>query len=360
MKSILRIIPLAFLFLVACEKDETMMTIRTDIAAPAITSQADGFTKTITEASLGDAIKFQWSPADYGVDTEITYTLQMDSSGRGFANPVVLGTTTTDTLVIKLSDLNDKLLNTLGVTPNVASAIELRVTAAMHNNKYPEVSEVIHIQLTPWATQIKYPAVLYIPGGYQQSGGDPSKADALTLYTLPGTDSLKVYEGYVTIPGSTWIKFTTVANWGGTNYGSGGSGILSPDGNAGGIDVPAAGYYKIRVDIAGLTYSITRIDSWGVVGDATPGSWFDSTPMTYNAATKTWSVTVNLVNGALKFRANNGWDVNYGPVNSNVLAGILTQTDAGIGIPASGSYTVTADFSRSKAPFVYTYSIVKN
>jgi hypothetical protein len=82
--------------------------------------------------------------------------------------------------------------------------------------------------------------------------------------------------------------------------------------------------------------------------------------MDYNAATQTWSKTADLVNGALKFRANNGWDVNYGPADSNSFSGNLIQTDASITISEDGNYTITIDLSRKTAPYEYTYSIVKN
>jgi hypothetical protein len=202
------------------------------------------------------------------------------------------------------------------------------------------------------------PATLWIPGGYQTSGGDPSQADAFVIYALPGTND-KIFEGYVSIAGPTWIKFTSAPDWGHTNYGSAGENILSVDGAAAGIDVPLAGYYRVQVNIEALTYRLDKIDGWGLIGTATPGSWDNSTPMTYDATTKTWSKTVNLVNGALKFRANNGWDISYGPA-SDQLQGTLTSTDAAISIGEPGSYTVRVDFTRASAPYLYTYTVSKN
>ncbi|MBT1687369.1 SusF/SusE family outer membrane protein [Dawidia soli] len=202
------------------------------------------------------------------------------------------------------------------------------------------------------------PTTLWVPGGYQASGGDPSQPDALTLYALPGTND-KIFEGYVNIPAPTWIKFTSAPDWGHVNYGSAGANVLSTDGAAAGIDVSQTGYYRVLVNIEALTYDLKKIDTWGLIGTATPGGWDSSTPMTYDAASKTWSKTVNLVNGALKFRANNGWEVNYGPA-SDQLQGTLTTTDAAITISEPGSYTVRVDFTRSAAPYLYTYTVLKN
>jgi hypothetical protein len=97
-----------------------------------------------------------------------------------------------------------------------------------------------------------------------------------------------------------------------------------------------------------------------LIGTATPGNWDSSTDMTFDPETGLWSKTLDLVNGALKFRANNAWDVNYGPKDSNALEGELIGTDAAISIPSNGNYTVTIDMSRSGDGHKYTYTVVKN
>jgi len=126
-----------------------------------------------------------------------------------------------------------------------------------------------------------------------------------------------------------------------------------------------AGVYKFNVNVNTLAYSAVLINSMGMVGPATlNGSndgWNQSVAMSYNQANDVWSATINLAPGALKFRANNEWTINYGPADSNSLTGALIFDDPGsINITESGSYTVILDFSRSEAPYKYTYSIVKN
>jgi hypothetical protein len=558
------------IFILSCEKDETMITISSDPKPASLTSVTNGFAKSISKDNLSEVMKFEWSNADYGVNTQITYVLQMDSAGKSFVNPVVLGTTQSNTISLSLEELNNKLLNELKVRGGIDAALELRVISSI-NNQFAEISPAVSITVktlklfdinnppTLWVpggyqgwdpatapviygtsetefegfvyinagtgfkftsapdwTHINYgdsgtpgvlttdglangmsasepgyyrfkvnvqdltyemykvtnfgligtatsgswdnstpmtynestgvwsatadlvsgalkfrannswdvnygpedpnamngklittdgaitisepgnytitldftkshtghhyqytvvknvvvptPAKLWIPGGFQSSGGNPSESDAFVIYTVPDTDD-KIFEGYFTIPSATWIKFTTAADWSHTNYGSTGdavtengttSGTLTDDGTAPGIDVSSGGYYKIVVNTADMTYSLTKIESWGLIGTATPGSWDNSTPMVYDATTKKWSKTVDLVNGALKFRANNAWSVNYGPEDSNLFAGVLIQTDAAITISEAGSYTVTIDLSRSAPPFAYTYTVTKN
>jgi hypothetical protein len=124
--------------------------------------------------------------------------------------------------------------------------------------------------------------------------------------------------------------------------------------------VDEAGYHRFKVDIANLTYEIYPVESFGVIGTATPGSWDNSTAMEYDVDNGTWSVTLDLAAGALKFRANNSWDVNYGPEDSNALTGKLISTDAAITISENGNYTVTIDMSRSNDAHTYTYVVTKN
>jgi len=542
---------LSLCVLFSCEDDKDVVTIDTNAEPAVITSLSSDLTKIITSEKLSEKITFEWEKADYGVNTEVVYTVQIDSKCGTFESFVELGKTSADSLTLTLETLNSKLLDELAVASHQLADVQVRIVSTV-NNKLPAISDTVQFQITPWSdkpvalwllggnwnakdapsiyvegessfegyvyfddeapfklatspicaqttygdfggklssgasgnilvdsgyyrlqadtenltyslvkinswgmigsstpggwntsTPMEYneandvwkgeveltngalkfrandnwdinfgpadinsfqgtliqtndavdiaepgtysvtldfsksetpyeyvytvekisdvaePAKLWIPGGYQASGGDPSQPDALTIFSVAGSND-KVFEGYVTIPSSTWIKFTNAPDWGHINYGSGGDGILTTDGAAGGIDIPTAGYYKISVDIENLTYSLVKVDSWGLVGDATPGSWFDSTPMDYDATTKTWSKTVNLINGALKFRANNAWSLNYGPADSNSFVGTLIQTDAAISIPEAGSYTVTIDLSRLSAPYQYTYSVVKN
>ena len=99
-------------------------------------------------------------------------------------------------------------------------------------------------------------------------------------------------------------------------------------------------------------FSFLKTD-WGVIGTATPNGWNSDTPLTYNDLAKTWNVTLDLVAGEIKFRANGSWDLNYGDDGPD---GFLDQDGATIVVNAAGSYTITLDFSIPE----YRYTIVKN
>jgi len=111
--------------------------------------------------------------------------------------------------------------------------------------------------------------------------------------------------------------------------------------NAGGdnIAISVESDYAISLDLShpnAYTYAANR---WGVIGDATPGGWDNDTNLTWDATKKVFTITVNLKSaGSFKFRANDGWDLNYG--------GALTALTPGgdnIGVPSDGNYTITFD-----------------
>jgi hypothetical protein len=58
--------------------------------------------------------------------------------------------------------------------------------------------------------------------------------------------------------------------------------------------------------------------------------------MSWDATAKAFKITLDLGVGAIKFRANDAWDLNYG---GDIAA--LTQGGGDIAIAAAGNYTIT-------------------
>lgn len=167
---------------------------------------------------------------------------------------------------------------------------------------------------------------LYVVGSHQ--GWSPETAPI--VYS---TDFMN-YEGYVYMPTGNEFKFTSERSWDGTNYGSGGEGLLSTDGGAGNLNVTNAGFYLLKANTATLTWSATNT-VWGLIGDATENEWASSTPMNLDTATGDWTVITTLKDGTFKFRANNEWEINlggditnltYGGDNIQVTAGVYKIT----------------------------------
>lgn len=134
------------------------------------------------------------------------------------------------------------------------------------------------------------------------------------------------------------FKFCSEPNWDGTNYGAT---FFSKEGDNI-IMTEEAGYYKVDVDLSAKTYILTPITTIGVIGDATEGGWDSDQDMTYvpyNSETKEpgyWEIKdINLTAGAIKFRANDAWDISWGgDINS------LTTNNGGNITVEAGIYNI--------------------
>ena len=127
------------------------------------------------------------------------------------------------------------------------------------------------------------------------------------------------------------FKFCTQPSWNGDNYGAG---LSTTGGNI--IISEPEGYYKVDVDLANSTMSLTAITRIGVIGDATVGGWGSDQAMTYNKTDRAWEINnIVLSNGSIKFRANNGWDINWG----GTVNKLTTDNGANIAVTA-GTYNI--------------------
>lgn len=90
---------------------------------------------------------------------------------------------------------------------------------------------------------------------------------------------------------------------------------------------------------------------WGIIGSATPTGWNSDTNLNYDLATKTYSITMDMIPGAYKFRLDDGWGTNYG--SSSATGGALVLNGSDIPITVAGSYLITADFNAK------TYTVKK-
>lgn len=149
--------------------------------------------------------------------------------------------------------------------------------------------------------------------------------------------TLQVFSLALSLVQNNEYKFRGTSDWS-INYGS-----SAADGttlNAGGdnIKVSTTGDYAITLDLShpnAYTYSANR---WGVIGGF--NNWGSSQAMTWDAANGVFTTTITTTadNSEFKFRANDGWDVNFGgSLNA------LTQGGDNLVIATAGTYTITLD-----------------
>lgn len=181
---------------------------------------------------------------------------------------------------------------------------------------------IVTFDANTWTYTVSSP-VLYLAGdanGWKQT--EP----------LASTDGTNFWGfGYLNNNG---FKFSTQTDWDGTNYGAG----FSTAADAANISLPEGneeGFYKIVLNLDAKTMELTPITTIGIIGDATPSGWDASTPMTYSKADGAWVINdAKLKDGELKFRANDGWDINWGGTPD-----ALTQNGANIKV-SEGTYDI--------------------
>ncbi len=124
-------------------------------------------------------------------------------------------------------------------------------------------------------------------------------------------------------------------NWGGSDFPVG-------IGEQNGADIPVSvsGLYTVTLNTQTGAYLFSLPSDIGIIGSATPGGWGYDTNMFQDAVdTNEYHITLRLVAGAAKFRANDGWAVNWG--STSFPSGIGTQGGMDIPIAIPGNYDIT-------------------
>lgn len=352
------------LLLASCKKEDDGFFIKEGSFSSGLTASSDNITLAAAQENA-TAVAFSWGKANFGEKPVIRYTLQLDvpsdtSGANGWANAknyTVDNGLSAYSFIVK--DLNN-ILNTMGLPAGAASSIVFRVKADVPQNTgavssiAPAYSNTVPVSITSYATS------LHIPGEYQ--GWNPGTAPLLNpVAGRPG-----MYEGYVYMPGTgiKYFKYTNAPDWDHINYGDGGNGSFSTDGNAGGLNVPDGGYYELTADLNTNKWTATKT-TWSIIGDATPGGWDNDTQMAYDEANQVWTITCNMTNaGSFKFRANNQWVIDFGLDNNTGRIEYADNPFFGyrdglwnLSVPEAGNYTITLDLHISQH---YTYTLHKN
>ncbi|MFD1185042.1 SusE domain-containing protein [Pontibacter rugosus] len=340
---------MASLVLMSCEKDEDMTILRVG-DAPVVSASVTDLALTQEEEGSA-AITFKWSPADYGYQAAVNYSIQYDVAGNEFAGAKEVAVANLTEKTFTVNEFN-ALAAKLKLPVGMASDMELRVKADISSEVTPLYSQPITVSVVPYLDIIEYTS-LYVPGLYQ--GWTPGSAPKVSSLQDNG-----VFEGYVymnTI--AEGFKFTSQPNWDGPNYGAGATaGTLSDDGGASNLTVSEPGFYLLKVDVNKLTWSATKTN-WAVTGNATPKGWVSDSvtdhDMTYDEERGVWAITLPLTAGAIKFRANDAWGLNYG--DNKPADGFVDQgSEDNIVVEEAGTYEIVLDLS---IPGYYSYTLTK-
>lgn len=322
----------------ACEESGTRTLMKENPTPPSLVLLPD---LTLVRSQANDTLVFMGIAVDPGFVASANYFLEACPAGTGFSQVTQVWS---------------------GVNPETIKITVGNLNGALKKN-FPTD------QVTPIDFRLR--AVLVVDAGTGSPGtstdpfeytSDPVTAD-VTLYGLPRLDLLNsgktqkvesalgdgIYTGIVKM--SVANPFTLSDPDSGTQYGGAG-GVLSVDGPA--IEPPADGYHVLDVSVPDMTYEF-EARMIGLVGSATPNAW-DSPDqkMDYDQNTGTWSITLELVVGEIKFRLNDGWAWNLGGTPDN-----LFHDGPNLAITEAGNYTVTLTITDFEGELA-TCTIVKN
>ena len=175
-------------------------------------------------------------------------------------------------------------------------------------------------------------AFLSMPGSYQ--GWSPEADNA--YHVISEARDFK-YTGTFYLPANTEFKFYDGGTWmgmkGDPTVDEENNSVSFSIGDGDNIIVTDTGYYRFAVNTKKMTATITKT-GWEVIGSAAPHGWDKGVLMTYVPEDKTWTITVTLTDGEIKFRWDGAWDINYGG-----SLGSLEQGGANIAVSA-GTYTI--------------------
>lgn len=126
-------------------------------------------------------------------------------------------------------------------------------------------------------------------------------------------------------------------NWGASDFPSGIGTQGGPN-----IPIPAAGEFTITFNSQTGAYKFVVSSPIGIIGSATPGGWDEDTNMFHDPVdSNKYFLTLNLTQGAAKFRANDDWARNWGAMD--FPSGVGVQNGPDIPIAQAGKYKVTLD-----------------
>lgn len=282
MKNILKILGLSSWMLVAlwsCKKDENkdfFLGGTNPVLTAQINTGADSVHMSFAD-SAKTAILFSWTNPNYkfttGVSSQnVNYQLQIDTAGDNFnpANTAVISISQDLGYNLLESQLNDIMLNTLGLAVGVPHQMETKVVSGIgSNNAVPANSNVITFTATPYVIPPKVPpptsGALYITGSATSdgwmAGGNPGSVAGQQFTQISPTE----YTITIKLTGGGEYLFIGVAGDWNSKYGCADESKQSVSGgnfefNTSAANFPAptqTGTYKIDVDFQRGLYTVT-------------------------------------------------------------------------------------------------------
>ena len=334
----------------ACQKlDEVKAYDPDKVVAPVLHALPGEI--VITPDNMGSTQTFTWDAADFGVRTQINYSIE--ASYNDGAKLVLFtgmdGTSSEQTY----ESLNNILALSvedggLGVPSGEPTDVDFYISATIGTDFEKFYSAPVTVRMTVTTAERTYPRI-WVIGDYCGWNFD----NAQGLFCFSGDEV--TYEAIVDFgeKAANGFKLSGEAGWNDAcNWGTDGDAAapeteapsitLISSGGSGNIMVYSKRFYRFVFDRSTLTLSNKlSFNSMGIIGDATPGGWDTDTEMNFDTQKQRFWVDVTLSAGEFKFRADNDWTINFGGAD-----GRLSQNGDNIKATA-GNYRVYATLNNS-------------
>jgi hypothetical protein len=264
MKNLLRILfSSVFLSaaLLSCKKDENKIFYESG-TNPVLTASTTAPMVLLLINKPNEAVRFSWTNPNYQFTTgvssqDVSYTLQMDTTGANFSSPLKSETSISKDLGVALTvgDLNTKLL-AMGLLEDMPHNVEIRIKASLANGAVPLYSNVIKIVITPYLDVVyPVPAKLFITGSATPASWQCGCGEAELLTQKFTKVSSSKFEITIALSANNSYLFLPVYGSWSAKYGGKAAGNANnvtgdefmPNGND--LKAPGtSGTYKITVD----------------------------------------------------------------------------------------------------------------
>ena len=304
-----------------CQKPEMIqIAAPEDVVAPVLEA-VEGPIEITPDNMVGAKVTFTWSAADYGVATQVNYSLEAATAAAPEAKVSITSGLTKTTAEVDYETLNAILFNDLKLNDGVAEDVLFTVCAKV-GEYTPVYSNAITVSCKVTAAEKQY-AKLYVVGSYNGWSHDKNQY----LFDFAATDA--VYQGVVDFGedhASNEFKITGGA-WGKDEHSMSGpqdaeaKTITLVAGGGDNINVyQAKRYYHLTFDRALTLTADFSFDQLGVIGDF--NGWGADVVMSFNETKQRFYADVEFpADGGFKFRADAGWDVNWGVKDGVLEAG---------------------------------------
>jgi starch-binding outer membrane protein SusE/F len=167
----------------SCQKDENRVVLKEPVPANVLSALSATSFELQRDSAANVFQTFKWTDVNFGFDVVKTYTLQVDSAGKKFANPVdVVTVSQLLTTSITIGDFNKALLN-MGLKPDVPADLEFRIKAVINNHVNPVFSNTETAMITPFA--LTFPPIFMCgaaTGGWDWGHGIEMRSTAPSVY----------------------------------------------------------------------------------------------------------------------------------------------------------------------------------